>query len=80
MVNAGADQTITLPATAALAGTASDDGLPTPPGTVTTTWSKLSGPGTVTFGKANDHLPDVFALRHEPECAFDATRWERAER
>ena len=53
VVNAGADQTITLPATAALAGTASDDGLPTPPGTVTTSWSKLSGPGTVTFGNAN---------------------------
>ena len=53
VVSAGADQTITLPATAALAGSASDDGLPTPPGTVTTTWSRVSGPGTVTFGNAN---------------------------
>ena len=25
-----------------------DDGLPNPPGAVTTTWSKVSGPGTVT--------------------------------
>ena len=53
VVSAGANQTITLPATAALAGSASDDGLPTPPGTVTTTWSRVSGPGTVTFGNAN---------------------------
>src|SRR6185295_11902222 len=49
-VNAGPDQTITLPATASLSGTASDDGLPNPPATLTTTWSKVSGPGTVTFG------------------------------
>ncbi len=52
-MNAGAAQTITLPATASLAGTASDDGLPNPPGALTTTWSKLTGPGTVTFGNAN---------------------------
>ena len=42
-------QTITLPATASLSGTVSDDGLPNPPDNVTTTWSKVSGPGTVTF-------------------------------
>jgi hypothetical protein len=42
-------QTITLPATASLSGTVSDDGLPNPPANVTTTWSKVSGPGTVTF-------------------------------
>ena len=53
VVNAGPDQTITLPATASLTGTASDDGLPRPPATVTTTWSKVSGPGTVTFGSAS---------------------------
>src|SRR5688572_30304634 len=53
VVSAGADRAITLPASATLAGTASDDGLPTPPATLTTTWSMLSGPGTVTFGNAN---------------------------
>ena len=52
-VNAGPDQTITLPGSANLDGTVSDDGLPNPPGAVTTTWSKVSGPGTVTFGNAN---------------------------
>jgi PKD repeat protein len=53
VANAGPDQTITLPATATLSGTTTDDGLPNPPATVTTTWSKVSGPGTVTFGNAN---------------------------
>ena len=48
-VNAGASQTITLPSTAALVGTASDDGLPNPPGALTLTWSKFSGPGSVAF-------------------------------
>ena len=52
-VNAGPDQTVTLPSSANLDGTVSDDGLPNPPTTVTTTWSKVSGPGTVTFGNAN---------------------------
>jgi hypothetical protein len=46
-VNAGADQTITLPSSASLSGTVSDDGLPT--GTLTRSWTRVSGPGTVTF-------------------------------
>jgi hypothetical protein len=50
--NAGTDQTITLPATASLDGTAGDDGLPAPPGQLTTSWSQVSGPGTTTFGNA----------------------------
>lgn len=53
LVNAGSDQSITLPASASLSGTGSDDGLPNPPATATYTWSKVSGPGTVTFGNAN---------------------------
>lgn len=66
-VNAGADQTITLPGNAALAGTANDDGLPS--GTLTTTWGIVSGPGTVTFGAAGSlstladfSLPGVYVL------------------
>lgn len=52
LVNAGTDQTIDFPDDANLAGAASDDGLPDPPGALTTTWSMTSGPGIVTFGDA----------------------------
>jgi hypothetical protein len=48
-VNAGSNATVALPATASLDGTVADDGKPAP---VTTTWSKVSGPGDVTFGNA----------------------------
>jgi hypothetical protein len=48
-VDAGPDRTITLPADAPLDGTVSDDGLPSPPGAVTTAWGVASGPGAVTF-------------------------------
>ena len=48
-VNAGPDQMVTLPAPATLDATVTDDGLPSPPAAVTTAWSQLSGPGTVTF-------------------------------
>jgi len=49
VVNAGADQTISLPSSAVLDGTVTDDRLPNPPGAVTTRWSQVSGPGMVTF-------------------------------
>lgn len=50
-VDAGPDQTIVLPTSANLDGTAVDaDGQPAP---LTVTWSKTSGPGTVTFGNVN---------------------------
>lgn len=52
-VDAGPDQTVVLPASVSLNGTVSDDGLPNPPASVAITWSKVSGPGTVTFGPAN---------------------------
>ena len=51
-VNAGPDQNVTLPGAATLSGIATDDGLPSP-GTLSTTWSKVSGPGTVTFADAS---------------------------
>jgi hypothetical protein len=53
VVNAGPDQTITLPASAALDGTVADDGLPIPPGALTVGWSVESGPGAVTFASPN---------------------------
>ncbi len=49
VVSAGTSQTVVLPASASLAGSVGDDGLPNPPGAVTLGWSKVSGPGTVTF-------------------------------
>jgi hypothetical protein len=49
VADAGSDQQVTLPDEAALAGSASDDGVPSPPGAVTTTWSQVSGPQSVTF-------------------------------
>ena len=51
-VNAGPDQMITSPAIATLSGTAVDDGLPAG-SSLTRMWSKVSGPGTVTFGNAS---------------------------
>ena len=51
MVSAGTNQWITLPAAASLTGSASDDGLPS--NALTTAWSKMSGPGAVTFGNSN---------------------------
>jgi hypothetical protein len=52
LVAAGADQMITLPnLTASLSGVATDDGLPS--GTLTLSWSQVSGPGTVMFNTSN---------------------------
>src|SRR5205807_2493340 len=58
-VNAGADQTTILSAGAQLDGRASDDGLPVG-GALTTTWSKVSGPGNVTF----DNLHAIITGAH----------------
>ncbi len=54
-VDAGSDQSVNVNERLALSGTASDDGLPNPPGTLSYTWSQLSGPGTAAFD-------DVYAL------------------
>jgi len=54
IVNAGADQSITLPVNSlTLNGSVSDDGLPTSPGSTTVTWNLVAGPGTVSFANAN---------------------------
>ncbi len=49
-VNAGADQNSSA-TTVALIGTATDDGIPTP--TLVVTWTKVTGPGDVSFTNAN---------------------------
>jgi hypothetical protein len=52
-VSAGSDQTIKLPTdTVTLNGAVADDGLPAG-GALSVIWSKLSGPGTVSFQNAN---------------------------
>ena len=51
IVSAGADQSISLPAAATLTGTVADDGLPG--GTLTSTWSQVSGPGVAAFADAS---------------------------
>ncbi len=50
IVSAGADQTISISDTAALSGEVSDDGLPG--GRLTTAWSVVGGPGTVSMPDA----------------------------
>jgi plastocyanin len=52
VVDAGPDQIVTLPGDATLAGTVQDDGLPAG-STVSSTWTKVDGPGTVTFADAS---------------------------
>ena len=52
VVNAGLDSTVRLPGTATLDGNVEDDGKPNPPAALTTTWSMVSGPGTVSFADA----------------------------
>jgi hypothetical protein len=49
--SAGTNQTITLPASATLTGSGSDDGMPNP--ALTFSWTKVSGPGTVNFTTPN---------------------------
>ena len=52
IANAGPDQSITVPAnTVSLNGSATDDGQPN--GTITYSWKKVSGSGTVTFGNTS---------------------------
>lgn len=51
VVTVGPNVTVNWPDTVALTGAVTDDGLPEP-ATITTTWSKLSGPGDVSFADA----------------------------
>ena len=57
VVDAGPDQTITLPATANLLGSVTDDGQPYE--RLTVSWSKVKGPGNVTFSSAKSTATSV---------------------
>jgi len=68
-VSAGPPSVSIYPATATLAGVVSDDGKPLP-ATLTSNWSKLSGPGTVSFANAaaasttaTFSAPGIYVLR-----------------
>ncbi len=50
--NAGPSAKVMIPNALRLAGSISDDGQPNPPGACSAAWSKISGPGTVTFANA----------------------------
>lgn len=69
--DAGANLTLTLPDAAQLTGTFNDDGLPLIPGVPRFSWTKLAGPGSVTF--TNPNLPATSASFDQPgayELAF----------
>ena len=58
VVNAGPDQSITAPAnTVTLNGSATDDGQVN--GSLTYTWTKVSGPGNVTFANASQAVTNA---------------------
>ncbi len=64
VVSAGPDRSVIFPAAASLSGSVSDDGLPNPPGTTTAQWTKVSGPGTVSF--ADPTTPTTTATFSDP--------------
>ena len=54
IVSAGVDVSVTWPTPALLQASVGDDGLPSPPGTVTTTWSVVSGPAKPEFERPDE--------------------------
>jgi len=74
-VDAGPDQTVTLPTWVQLAGTAQDDGLPDPPGELMTLWTKESGAVGLIFENAT--LPDTMvAVRSPGTYTLRLTAWD----
>ncbi len=59
VVSAGSDITIVEGETATMAATATDDGNPDPPGSLTTTWTQISGPGTAVFSDSTSGTASV---------------------
>ena len=64
IVSASGNQSIDVAGVVYLSGTVTDDGLPLSPGYFTNGWSKVSGPGTVTF---------VSAISRTTQAAFSTT-------
>lgn len=59
VVDAGPDLTANLNDSITLNATVNDDGKPNPPGQLTITWTKESGPGNVTFTSLNTAVTNV---------------------
>lgn len=69
VVDAGMDETVPIETGWTSTATVTDDGLPSPPGKVTVLWTKISGPGEVTFADpaainttATFSVPGVYVL------------------
>jgi hypothetical protein len=58
-VDAGPDRKAVAGQPVRLEGGFNDDGLPVPPGFTTLTWSKVSGPGEVTFSRPQSWITDA---------------------
>ncbi len=73
---------VTLPATATFTALVFDDGLPAPPGVVTQSWRRLSGPATATFSDATGLTTTVTFPTHGEYTltvtAYDGTAWGAA--
>ena len=65
VVNAGADQTVQLPASASLDGTVTDDGLTL----LTTTWSVLTARARSPSVTRTAWIPPPPSARPEPTCS-----------
>ncbi len=67
VVDAGPDQnvnTATVPHSLDMAGNASDDGLPNPPATLTTTWTQIAGPASATITNPSSPTTNVTFPTH----------------
>ena len=74
-VDAGADESLTIDEVLNLSANVDDDGLPT--GNLSGLWSKVSGPGDVTFGELSDvNTTASFSTTGEYVLRFTATDGE----
>jgi hypothetical protein len=70
VADAGPDQTVLVTQAATFNAVCTDDGLPSPPAAMTMSWTKVGGPGTVTFADptvdnttATFDMPGTYVLR-----------------
>jgi RHS repeat-associated protein len=76
VVNAGSEQQIALPSSVTLNGRVTDDGLPIG-GQLNSFWTKVIGPGKVTFSNPGFNVADGFSPTANPSGAW-TFGWESA--